>query len=108
KEKTNIFKNLFWILESIFKFDKKYIFVLGFSIVITGVVPPITTLISQEIVNQIQIEAKWEIILLFVIVYVSIDLIGSIITYIMNYYMQKVLLSYNLYFSEMILKKAEK
>ena len=92
KEKTNIFKNLFWILESIFKFDKKYIFVLGFSIVITGVVPPITTLISQEIVNQIQIEAKWEIILLFVIVYVSIDLIGSIITYIMNYYMQKVLL----------------
>lgn len=108
KEKTNIFKNLFWILGSIFKFDKRYIFVLGFSIVIAGAVPPITTLISQEIVNKIQIEAKWETILLFVIVYVSIDLIGSIITYIMNYYMQKVLLSYNLYFSEMILKKAEK
>lgn len=108
KEKTNIFKNLFWILGSIFKFDKRYIFVLGFSIVIAGAVPPITTLISQEIVNQIQIEAEWEIILLFVIVYVLIDLIGSIITYIMNYYMQKVLLSYNLYFSEMILKKAEK
>lgn len=108
KEKTNIFKNLFWILGSIFKFDKRYIFVLGFSIIIAGAVPPITTLISQEIVNKIQIEAKWETILLFVIVYVSIDLIGSIITYIMNYYMQKVLLSYNLYFSEMILKKAEK
>lgn len=108
KEKTNIFKNLFWILGSIFKFDKRYIFVLGFSIIIAGAVPPITTLISQEIVNKIQIEAKWETILLFVIVYVSIDLIGSIIIYIMNYYMQKVLLSYNLYFSEMILKKAEK
>ena len=54
REKTHILANLCWVSKVIFQFDKKYIWVIGFSGVITGIGAPILTIISQEIINSIQ------------------------------------------------------
>ena len=54
KKKTHFFKNVFWVAREIFNYDKKYIYILLISVVISGILPPISTLLSQEVVNALQ------------------------------------------------------
>lgn len=65
KKKTHFFKNVFWVAREIFNYDKKYIYILLISVVISGILPPISTLLSQEVVNALQKKMHIKIIFFY-------------------------------------------
>ncbi|WP_270605712.1 hypothetical protein, partial [Dorea amylophila] len=86
KKKTHFFKNVFWVAREIFNYDKKYIYILLISVVISGILPPISTLLSQEVVNALQKKMHIKIIFFYVILYISVDLVDTLYKYGLQYY----------------------
>lgn len=105
---TNIFKNLIWIIKSIWKLDRKYIFISIMSTVIAGIVTPISLIVMQKIINSIQLGEISNIIFLYIAIYVGIDLVQTIYNNIIGYYNAKFSMKFELKFSENIFKKASK
>lgn len=108
KQKTNILRNLWWVCKAIFKFDKKYIFILTSSTIFLGILPPISILISQEIINGVQKKESLNIVLNFIIFYILLDLFSSLFNQVINYYKSKFLLNFSVNFDNMILEKTSK
>ena len=100
-------KNLWWMVRQIFTFDKIYIFVIGISMCIIGIIPSISTLVSQEIINGVQSKKEINVMLILIIIYVCIDLVQVISNLGLDYYKTQFSLKFNLYFNELILNKAE-
>lgn len=108
REKTHILANLCWVSKVIFQFDKKYIWVIGFSGVITGIGAPILTIISQEIINSIQKKEFIRNIFYLILIYIFLNLFLEIINYAISYYKSKFLLQFSLDFDEKIMNKSSK
>lgn len=108
KKKTHFFKNVFWVAREIFNYDKKYIYILLISVVISGILPPISTLLSQEVVNALQKKMHIKIIFFYVILYISVDLVDTLYKYGLQYYKTRFSYEFNLHFNIKILEKASK
>lgn len=108
KKKTHFFKNVFWVAREIFNYDKKYIYILLISVVISGILPPISTLLSQEVVNALQKKMYIKIIFFYVILYISVDLVDTLYKYGLQYYKTRFSYGFNLHFNIKILEKASK
>ena len=108
KKKTHFFKNVFWVAREIFNYDKKYIYILLISVVISGILPPISTLLSQEVVNALQKKMHIKIIFFYVILYISVDLVDTLYKYGLQYYKTRFSYGFNLHFNIKILEKASK
>lgn len=108
KKKTHFFKNIFWVAREIFNYDKKYIYILLISVVISGILPPISTLLSQEVVNALQKKMHIKIIFFYVILYISVDLVDTLYKYGLQYYKTRFSYGFNLHFNIKILEKASK
>lgn len=108
KKKTHFFKNVFWVAREIFNYDKKYIYILLISVVISGLLPPISTLLSQEVVNALQKKMHIKIIFFYVILYISVDLVDTLYKYGLQYYKTRFSYGFNLHFNIKILEKASK
>lgn len=106
--KTNIFKNLLWIIESIWKLDKKYIFLSIISTGIGGIVPPISLIVMQRIINSIQLRDNSNVVFIYIAIYVGIDLVQTIYNSMIGYYNSRFSMEFGLKFSEDIFKKASK
>ena len=59
KKESVIFKNLFWIIKEVNAYDRKYILILIISVIISGIFPPITLLITQKILNSLQVNGNF-------------------------------------------------
>ena len=59
KKESVIFKNLFWIIREVNAYDRKYILILIISVIISGISPPITLLITQKILNSLQVNGNF-------------------------------------------------
>ena len=108
KKKTHFFKNVFWVAREIFNYDKKYIYILLISVVISGILPPISTLLSQEVVNALQKKMHIKIIFFYVILYISVDLVDTLYKYGLQYYKTRFSYGFILHFNIKILEKASK
>lgn len=108
KKKTHFFKNVFWVAREIFNYDKKYIYILLISVVISGILPPISTLLSQEVVNALQKKMHIKIVFFYVILYISVDLVDTLYKYGLQYYKTRFSYGFNLHFNIKILEKASK
>lgn len=108
KKKTHFLKNVFWVAREIFNYDKKYIYILLISVVISGILPPISTLLSQEVVNALQKKMHIKIIFFYVILYISVDLVDTLYKYGLQYYKTRFSYGFNLHFNIKILEKASK
>lgn len=108
KKKTHFFKNVFWVAREIFNYDKKYIYILLISVVISGILPSISTLLSQEVVNALQKKMHIKIIFFYVILYISVDLVDTLYKYGLQYYKTRFSYGFNLHFNIKILEKASK
>lgn len=106
--KTNSIKNLHWIMKKVWQVDKKYLFWLTLVIVISGFLPVVTTLISQNIINKIQFKMTWDDIFPYILGYVLTNLFSVLFLYCNNYYRTKFNLHFSLRINEKILKKASK
>ncbi|MGO1042566.1 ABC transporter ATP-binding protein [Clostridioides difficile] len=108
ENKTNIFKNLIWVARQTISVDKKYIFILIISMIISGIIPPISLIMMQKILNELQLKSSLRTLFLFIAIYVLIDLFQSIYNNILEYYKTKFSLEFDLKFNESILKKASR
>ncbi|MGX8127962.1 ABC transporter ATP-binding protein [Clostridioides difficile] len=108
ENKTNIFKNLIWVAKQTISVDKKYIFILITSMIISGIIPPISLIMMQKILNELQIKSSLRTLFLLIFIYVLIDLFQSIYNNILEYYKTKFSLKFDLKFNELILKKASR
>lgn len=106
--KTNVFKNLLWIIQSICKIDKKYIFLSIISTIITGIVPPISLIVMQNIINSIQLGEVSNLIFIYISIYVGIDLVQTVYNSIIGYYNSRFSMRFGLKFSEDIFRKASR
>lgn len=106
KNKTNMIKNIWWVTKTIVQYNPLYLFVIITITIILGVLPPISTIMSQNIMNGIQKRANLETLLVFVFIYIGIDLIQGLINYFTSYYKFKFAQGYNLNISQKVLKKA--
>ncbi len=104
----NIFKNLVWIINNIRKIDSKYIFISILSTIINGIISPISLIVMQKIINAVQVEKNLNIIIFYIIIYISIDLFNSVYSNFLGYYNTKYSMKFNLYFSEKIYLKASR
>ena len=103
-----ILKNLFWVIKQIYVFDKKFIYVTVFSMISAGILPPFSTLISQSIVNSIQIGDSFKKLIFFTLLYFFIDLYEGLFFYYYEFFKTKYSLDFELYFNEILLNKASK
>lgn len=63
KNKTNMIKNIWWVTKTIVQYNPLYLFVIITITIILGVLPPISTIMSQNIMNGIQKRANLETLL---------------------------------------------
>lgn len=108
RQETRIFKNYLWIARWIFDFDKKYILIVLLFIIMTGIIPIITTILSQEIINSIQESRKWNTVLCILVAYIGIDLIFTVLGFAFNYYKTKFTLNFSVKINESMLDKISK
>lgn len=105
---TDIFKNLTWILKSIWKIDKKYILISIITTGIGGIVSPVSLIVMQKIINSIQVGEGSKSIFLYIGIYVGIDLLQTLYNNIVGFYNLKFSMKFEVKFSENIFKKASK
>lgn len=108
EKNTHALKNFWWTIRQTFYFDKAYIFIISFSMVIIGSLPSVSTLISQGIINGVQSKVEIERIFVLIAIYVGIDLFQGIFSYGLNYYKMRFSYKFNLQFNKKILSKAGK
>lgn len=69
---------------------------------------PISLIVMQKIINVVQVEKNLNIIIFYIITYISIDLFNSVYSSILGYFNTKYSMEFNLYFSEKIYSKASR
>ena len=107
--KTKIFSNFLWIQKMIFTEDKKFAFISIFMSVFNGVFDPILILIMKNIINIIQIDTYITYKLTtFLIFYIFVQLVYSIVNTYFNYYNTKFIKKFSLSLEINILKKIPK
>lgn len=108
KKKTNVMDNIIWVLRSIFQFDHNYIFVMGAATVITGICSPMSTLISQSLMNSLQERKSLQMLLTLAAIYIGIDLFQMLIGYFLDYYKYRFAQEYNLHLNQEVLQKSSR
>lgn len=108
KKKTSVLKNLWWIIKNIYQYDKGYIWVITFSVIILGIIPSTFTLISQAIINSIQIGREIKFIFFVVILYIALDIVNNILISAFSYYKTRFNKGFMLEIQEQILEKASR
>lgn len=107
-DKNDMRKNFKIVFKFIWEYDKLYIFFSIISIIVEGLTPALLLLIMQKIINAIQIQDSFKMILQFVIIYILLDLLKEIYSNFINYYNSKFEKNFELHISTKLFNKAEK
>lgn len=106
--KGNIAGNLIWSLKELYKFDKAYMFLFMLQAIINGVLPVISLVLIQQIINELQYQTGSldqlvkKLLLIFLI-----QLICEVTLYYVQLRLENLELKFSAYFQAMILKKVE-
>lgn len=107
KKETGIWRILVRTVKLIGNTSRAYIFVLLGSTLLQSILPAVSLLIMQEIINSIQSDiSNLEYLFTLVIIYVSIDLVQTVWQYVFGYYNTKISLTFTRWLKEQLLKKA--
>ena len=106
--KGNIAGNLIWSLKELYKFDKAYMFLFMLQAIINGVLPVISLVLIQQIINELQYQTGSldqlvkKLLLMFLI-----QLICEVTLYYVQLRVENLELKFSAYFQAMVLKKVE-
>ena len=109
KEKitTNIWDNLIKTTKYICKVNKIYIFVTLISTIVTGIIPTISLLLMQKIINLIQLGmGNLRLVFIYIALYSAVGLFQTIFEGLIGYFNTKFSFKFNLIIKEEILRKA--
>ena len=104
----SIFKSFMWSVKEISRHNKWIMWVLLVATLLSGLIPPATVLLTQEIVNSIQLHKTMNIILYLIISYLLLSFINDVTSSYINYYTTKSGLNFDLHINKKILDKTEK
>lgn len=108
KRKGNIAGNLIWSLKELYKFDKAYMFLFLFQAIIGGVLPVISLVLIQQIINELQYQTgSLDQIIKKLLIMFLIQLICEVTLYYVQLRLENLELKFSAYFQAMILKKVE-
>lgn len=106
---TNVKRNLIYTINTIYKTDKKYIFLSVLYTCVKGAIVPITLLVMQKLVNSIQVgSVDIEIVINYIILYVLLDLGTNLYDSAMTYYSKKFIMKFDLKITETLFRKIPK
>ena len=106
EKKTSSFKNIIWVVKSIYRYDSRYLAIYGMAMAIFGILPPFITIITQNIINSLQKRTGFQTLAVLVVSYIAIDLFQILLEYFFEYYKIKFMQGYSLYFNQKVLQKA--
>ena len=112
KDENNINNILVVFLKCIkllFSYSKAYVVLTIFANVVLGILPALSLILMQKILNQLQLGSiEISLIVVLIIMYVAIDLCNAIITALYNYYTTKISLHLGKSLTVKLLDKALK
>lgn len=110
EEKKNINGILavfFKCLKLIFAYSKPYVILTITVNIMLGILPAVSLVILQDILNQVQLNiSDMHKLIIMIIVYISIDVFTTLISAVYNYYTSKVSLNLDLKLRLSVLEKA--
>ncbi len=110
EEKKNINGILavfFKCLKLIFAYSKPYVILTITVNIMLGILPAVSLVILQDILNQVQLNiSDMHKLIIMIIVYISIDIFTTLISAVYNYYTTKVSLNLDLKLRLSVLEKA--
>lgn len=108
KKKRKIAGNLIWSLKELYKFDKAYMFLFLLRAIISGMLPVISLVLIQQIINELQYQTgSLEHIVRKLFLMFLIQLICEITLYYVQLRLENLELKFSAYFQAKILKKVE-
>ncbi|QXM06242.1 ABC transporter ATP-binding protein [Crassaminicella indica] len=103
---TNIWENLIKTIKYIYKVDKRYFAVTLISTIVTGILPTVSLLLMQKIINLIQLGIKnIRQVFVYIALYAGVDLFQTIFQSLVGYFNTKFSLKFNLIIKEEVLRK---
>ena len=106
---TKVISNLLWIIKTIYKYEKKYVFISIVNAIINGVLPIISLLTMQRIINLIQLpDSILENIISYISIYVVIEILKIFSSNFYGWYNTRITLDFSLFFSRKILSKVSR
>lgn len=106
KKKGNIVKNLIWSLKELHKFNKTYIIVFLLQTIINGILPVVSLVLIQQIINDLQYQiGTLEQIIKKLILMFMIRLVCETSLYFIQLRLENLELKFSAYFQSLILKK---
>lgn len=107
EEKFHLFKGISKCLNLIYSYDKKYLIISAFMAVLQGIVPSISLMLCQKILNSMQIHSKSinEIFILLVI-YLLLNIFPEILFSIYDFYKMKFQRNFEKHIDILMLEKA--
>ena len=106
--KNNTIKNSWWVFREIYNTNKFYIIFNLIAVIIGGIIPSISLIIMQNIINFIQIGEFSNLIFYYIAIYMIIDILESFYNNFMNYYSTRFSMKFILNLSTKIFYKASK
>ena len=107
-KKGKIAGNLIWSLKELYKFDKSYMFLFLLQAIISGILPVISLVLIQQIINELQYQTgSLEQIVKKLFLMFLIQLICEITLYYVQLRLENLELKFSAYFQAKILKKVE-
>ena len=105
--KKNFFTTFRRLVVLVCRTDRKYLIVLTGTILILSIMPAISLVIMQKIINLLQLKnVEIKIILLLIAIYIFADIVAMLLQAFLNYYKMKFSCQFGLDLKEQILKKA--
>ena len=96
-----------WVIHTLIKFEWSYFVALIIFSICAGIVPPIMSLLSQNMINSIQLRTSIADILPIVITYIVLGLIQETTKHLFSKYKYSFSKRYDVYINEKILLKAK-
>lgn len=94
-------------LRLIFAYSKSYMLLTVVVNILLGILPAVSLVILQDILNQVQLNLNdMKRIVIMLVIYVSIDIFSTLITAVYNFYTSKISYDLNLKLSLSVLDKA--
>ena len=94
-------------LKLIFAYSKPYVVLTITVNILLGILPAVSLVVLQDILNQVQLNINdMHRLIIMIIVYISIDIFTTLITAVYNYYTSKVSLDLDLKLRLSVLEKA--
>lgn len=103
-----VIKKLVWIIQNIYLIDCRYIYLSILTTLINGIIPPVSVIIMQKILNGVQIDKSIMAVTNYIVIYTLIDILKSTYNNFAGFYNSKFIMKFNLYFSKKIYLKASK